>query len=64
MGSMETSREPKSAGNGTSFNAAPMERLKYKQTGNKPDPYVVRAMARAQNKLKSKMVQINGGRVN
>lgn len=63
MRNIETNPEPKSTG-GPSFQAAPLERLKYKQTGNKPDPYVVRAMERAQNKLKSKMVQMNGGHSN
>jgi hypothetical protein len=61
--SIETSREPKSADGGTCFKAAPLERSKYRQNGNKPDPYVTRAMARAQSKLKSRMVQMNGGRV-
>jgi hypothetical protein len=61
---MEPSHNSKSTGNGTSFKAAPLERLPYKQTGNKPDPYVIRAMARAQNKLKSKMIQMNGGHPN
>lgn len=64
MGSLEISRELKPSGSGTSFKAAPLERLKYTQTGNKPDPYVVRAMARAQSKLKSRMVQMNGRHVN
>ena len=61
MESKESSQNSKSASNGTSFKAAPLERLPYKQTGAKPDPYVVRAMARAQNKLKSRMVHMNGG---
>lgn len=64
MQSMETNPRPKSAGGGTSFKAAPMERLPYKETGTKPDPYVIRAMARAQSKLKNRMVHINGGRIN
>lgn len=61
---METSRKSKSAGGGTRFKAAPLERLPYKDTGAKPDPYVIRAMARAQNKLKNKMVHMNGGHIN
>lgn len=64
MGSLETGRELKSTGSETNFKAAPMERLKYRQTGSKPDPYVIRAMARAQSKLKNRMVQMNREHVN
>lgn len=64
MENMDTSRKSKPAGGGTRFKAAPLERSSYKETGTKPDPYVVRAMARAQNKLKNKMVHINGGHLN
>jgi len=59
---IETSKETKSPGSETIFKAAPMERIK--QTGNKTDPYVLRAMERAQHKLKGRMYQMNGGHVN
>lgn len=62
MGDNETNNETKSTGSETSFKAAPMERLK--QTGNKIDPYVLRAMERAQHKLKVRVDQMNGGHVN
>ncbi len=65
MGEKEANRTPKygnSKENG--FKAAPLERSKYSNPGNKSDPYVVRAMQRAQTKIKSCIFQINGRHVN
>ena len=63
MGNTEADKESKINGSNAIFKAAPMERLKYTQAGNKPDPYVVRARERAQNKLKDRMYQMNGGHI-
>jgi hypothetical protein len=64
LGEVEPSQTQKHAGGGTGIKAAPMERSKYSRTGNKTDPYVVRAMERARNKIKDCIVQMNGKHVN
>jgi hypothetical protein len=63
LGEVESNRSQKQVGGGI-YKAAPLERSKYSKAGNKCDPYVVRAIERAQNKIKDCIFQMNGRHVN
>ncbi len=64
LGEIEMNRTPKQIGGGTGYKAAPMERSQYSKTGAKGDPYVVRAIERAQRKIKDCIFQVNGRNAN